>query len=87
MSYSRWHNSDWYIYGHINSGHKLENQILAVWHVKDDEMRLFSYVEVKENREQIWDNIASSIRATQRDIFDKALDAFIKDVESHYGSK
>lgn len=82
MSYSRWSGADWYIYWDCSSGDTRDTQLLAIWHVSDAKHPLYSYKELKNDREKVWKDIASRTIPTERGVFDSCIDYFIKDVEN-----
>jgi hypothetical protein len=45
MAYSRWSNSDWYIFWHTSSGDTGEEQVLAVWFYGGNQ-EYFTYKEL-----------------------------------------
>lgn len=82
MSYSRWSSGDWYIYWDCSSGDTRDTQLLAIWHVSDGKHPLYSYKELKNNREKVWQDIASRTTPTDRISFDECIDDFLRDVEN-----
>ena len=47
MAYSRWSNSDWYIFWHTDSGKTKEEQVLAVWLAQGKHL-YFTYEELTD---------------------------------------
>ena len=50
MSYSRWLNSDWYVFWHTSKAKRKEDELLAIWHVSDKNLPIFTYSELKNVR-------------------------------------
>ena len=86
MSYSRWGSgSDWYIFWTGGDATCADEEVLAVWHVGDRKtLPEYSYATLKSDRELVWQDIIGRVHHANREIFDAAIDAFLKDVEAEY---
>jgi hypothetical protein len=84
MSYSRWSDSDWYIFWRASDAKKADDEVLAIWHVGDQKLPNYSYADLKADREYAWPDISSRVTPRDRAGFDHAVDAFLKDVDDEY---
>ena len=54
MAYSRWYNSDWYVFWHVkpqrNTTTNINDELLAIWHCDDTRAPVFSFKELKHIR-------------------------------------
>ena len=48
MSYSRWICSDWYVFWHTSEAKRKEDELLALWHVSDERLPVFSYRDLRD---------------------------------------
>lgn len=89
MSYSRFSNSVWYTYWHCASGHSIDQQYLAVHHVKDSKGIGFysygdgiqGYVDAFEKHllEQGYD-----LSSDEKDELKRYIEIFEEDVEDEF---
>ncbi len=48
MAYSRWSDSDWYIFWHLSKAKRKEDELLAVWHVRGEKLPTYTYSKIAE---------------------------------------
>lgn len=82
MSYSRWGATNWYIYHSASSGETKDEQVLAIWYVGDDELPHYSYTQLRDDREGVWDDISRRVQPDEREVFDECVDEFLADIEN-----
>jgi hypothetical protein len=84
MSYSRWGESDWYIFWRASDAKKAGDETLAIWHVGDEKLPVYRYADLKADRETVWRDISSRVTPRGRAGFDRAVDAFLTNVDEEY---
>jgi hypothetical protein len=71
LSYSRWGESDWYIFWRASDTKKAD----------DEQLPTFTYAALKADRETVWRDISRRVAPRDRAGFDRAVDAFLKNVD------
>jgi hypothetical protein len=84
MSYSRWGESDWYIFWRASDAKKADDETLATWQEGDGKLPVYRYADLKADRETAWRDSSSRVTPRDRAGFDNAVDAFLQNVDEEY---
>jgi len=90
MAYVRWSpHSNWYIFWHTSDARRKEDELLAIWHVKDERAPLFTYRELEgiKTVEQLKDLLGLDIPDEEYEEALKYIEEWREDVEREYKKK